>query len=372
MKSIKLASSLILCTEFNFRLLFFSKTIRKKYLGFDDKWLFIIGVPFWGLIIPLLFFNVDLTKNLQNYHEWWAHSMYFVGGHWIVHRWVLIQFRWKFPDFKDVQKRIIWEIVASIFLAFTWGAILKLSYVYLAESCNFELKNAYSYKQGVGITLMVSFLIMSIYESIYFYAQLKYSIMEKEEVKRAHLQSQWQGLRNQVNPHFLFNSLNTLMSIVGDDPELAKQFLKKLSNVYRYILESREEPLIELQEELDFVQSYTFLQQERFRGNLHVHLDIPPRFKNHKIVPLSLQILFENAIKHNIISKNKPLTIEVFVNGLQKLQVRNNLQRKQQVMHSTKVGLENIKTRYRLFTKQSVDISETEDFFEVSLPLVRA
>jgi len=350
--------------------LLFSKTIRKKYLGFDDKWVFIIGVPFWGLVIPLLFFNVDFSKNFQNYYEWWWHSMYFVGGHWIVHRWMLIRFRQKFPKFEEVKKRIIWEVGGSIFLAFVWGAILKLSFVFIAESCNFSLHDSYSYKQGVGITLMVSFLVMSVYESIYFYTQLQQSIIEKEEVKRAHLQSQWQGLRNQVNPHFLFNSLNTLMSIVADDPDLAKKFLKKLSNVYRYILESREEPLIELQEELDFVQSYIFLQQERFRGNLHVHFDIPQNFKRHKIVPLSLQILFENAIKHNIISKKKPLTIEVFVNDQQKLQVRNNLQCKQQVMHSTKVGLENIKTRYRLFTVQEVDILETEAFFEVGLPLI--
>ncbi|MEZ4887052.1 MAG: histidine kinase [Chitinophagales bacterium] len=348
----------------------FSKTIRKKYLGFDDTWLFIVGVPFFGLIIPLLFFNVDLSKNFANFHEWWIHSMYFVGGHWIVHRWALVRLRQKFPDFEDVQKRIVWEIITSIFLAFAWGALLKASIIFFVWCTDKELIKSYSYKQGVGITLMISFLIMSIYESIYFYTQLRQSIIEKEEVKQAHLRSQWQGLRNQVNPHFLFNSLNTLMSIVGDNPELAKQFLKKLSKVYRYILESREEPLIELQEELDFVQSYVFLQEERFRGNLHVQMNIPPQYMHHKIVPLSMQILFENTIKHNIISKNKPLTIEVFVNDQQKLQVRNNLQRKQQVMHSTKVGLENIKTRYRLFTEQSVDILETEDFFEVSLPLI--
>lgn len=350
--------------------MFFSKTIRKKYLGFDDKWLFIIGVPFFGLIIPLLFFNVDLSKNFRNFHEWWAHSMYFVAGHWFVHRWMLMRFRQRYPDFEDVQKRITYEIIASIFLACTWGALLKLTLIFFAEACNIPLGPSYSYKQGVGITLVISFLIMSVYESIYFYTQLRESIIEKEEVKQAHLRSQWQGLRNQVNPHFLFNSLNTLMSIVGDDPNLAQQFLKKLSKVYRYILESREDPLIELEEELEFVQSYLFLQQERFKGNLHVEMNIEPRYKHHKIVPLSLQILFENAIKHNIISKKKPLRIDVLLNQQGKLLVRNNLQRKQQVMHSTKVGLENIKTRYRLFTEQTVDVMETEEHFMVALPLI--
>ncbi len=350
----------------------FSETMRKKYLGFDDKWLFLIGIPFFGLIIPLLFFNVDLSKNFRNFHEWWIHSMYFVAGHWVVHRSILMSFREYYPNFEDVQKRITYEIIASILLACTWGAVLKLSLIFFSETCNIPLGPSYSYKQGVGITLMISFLIMSVYESIYFYTQLRQSIIEKEEVKQAHLRSQWQGLRNQVNPHFLFNSLNTLMSIVGDDPELAKQFLKKLSKVYRYILESREDPLIELEEELEFVQSYIFLQQERFKGNLHVDWKIEESNKHLKIVPLSLQILFENAIKHNIISKKKPLTIEIFINQQGKLLVCNNLQRKQQVMHSTKVGLENIKTRYRLFTEQTVDIMETEEYFMVALPLVGA
>ena len=197
--------------------------------------------------------------------------------------------------------------------------------------------------------------------------------MEKESVKRAHIQSQWEGLRNQVNPHFLFNSMNTLMNIIGTDQDLAKRFLIKLSKVYRYILESREDPLIPMKEELEFIYSYVFLQQERFKGNLKVQIDISREWIDHYIVPLSLQVLFENAIKHNVISSRRPLQIQVSVNSDGTcLEVRNNLQRKSQVIHSTKVGLENLQKRYELLTGKDIEVLETETFFAVSIPLIPA
>ena len=164
--------------------------------------------------------------------------------------------------------------------------------------------------------------------------------------------------------------MNTLMNLVVADQQLAVSFLKKLSKVYRYVLESRDEQLIPLDRELDFIRSYVFLQEERFKGNFEVDIQIPDSYLHHKIIPLSLQILFENAIKHNIISRKKPLRIEVFIEE-EKLVVRNNLQRKEQVMHSTKVGLENIKTRYNYFTNKAVEVLENEEYFIVKIPIIK-
>jgi LytS/YehU family sensor histidine kinase len=142
--------------------------------------------------------------------------------------------------------------------------------------------------------------------------------------------------------------------------------------VYRYILEIRDKKLIFLEEELKFLNAYTFLLKERFGENLHIKMDIPEKYLNDKILPLSLQILFENAIKHNIISSEKPLFMEVFIENGDKLVVKNNLQKKNQVMNSTKLGLQNIKNRYRFFSDKEVEVIVTQKSFIVILPMLDA
>jgi LytS/YehU family sensor histidine kinase len=176
-----------------------------------------------------------------------------------------------------------------------------------------------------------------------------------------------------VIPHFLFNSLNTLNHIVEfEDKKVAKNFINQLSKVYRYILDSREETTIVLSEELEFVDAYIAIQKERFLENLKVDIEIPQQYIHKKVIPLSLQLLIENAIKHNVISKKKPLTIIISVDENNELiQVTNNLQKKSKVMPSTKVGLQNIKQRYKLLAEhQEVVVEETEDNFIVSIPLL--
>ena len=147
--------------------------------------------------------------------------------------------------------------------------------------------------------------------------------------------------------------------------------MQKLSKVYRYILEIRDKELIPLEDELTFLDSFIFLVRERFGDNLRVEIEVPQVFHQARILPLSLQILFENAIKHNVISEQHPLTIELFVDEEQRLVVRNNLQRKNQVLDSTRVGLDNIRSRYAFFTDDKVVISEDEANFTVRLPLLK-
>jgi LytS/YehU family sensor histidine kinase len=208
--------------------------------------------------------------------------------------------------------------------------------------------------------------IGAVYESIRFFQLWKTTAVEKEHLERAHLASQLEGLRNQVNPHFLFNSLNTLSYLIPEEPQKAVRFVQQLSKVYRYVLESRDDRVIPLQTELDFLQSYIFLLRERFGENLQVNIQSIDA-QHTGIVPLTLQMLFENAIKHNVISIQKPLKIEVFMeNG--HLIVRNNLQKKNQVMDSTGVGLQNIRDRYRMLTDQEVEVIVSQQYFTVVLP----
>ena len=282
----------------------------------------------------------------------------------------MIYFRRRFPEFKDSRKRILLAALVILIGLKPIGALLQWVIALPAKSAHIDGMHIHETPFTATVFIYaITITVVSVYESIYFYAQLRQVIMEKEQAIQAQIRSQLQGLRAQVNPHFLFNSLNTLTGIVEEDQDLAVRFLNKMSKVYRYVLEFREEDLIPLREELEFIRSYVFLQQERFRGKLFVELDVPERFYEFYIVPLSMQILFENAIKHNTISNNRPLRIGVRVaDG--KLEVRNNLQRKKQVMNSTRVGLNNIRQRYRLLTAVEVEVIETDEAFIVRVPLV--
>lgn len=202
------------------------------------------------------------------------------------------------------------------------------------------------------------------------YERWRDSLLEAEQLRRENIQSQLDGLKSQVNPHFLFNSLNTLVYLIPEDPTRAVQFVERMAKVYRYILEIQDKPLISLGEELAFLKSYFFLLQARFGDNLRVEFDTPVCTSvQWQVVPLALQLLLENVIKHNIISSDKPLTITCRVEA-DSFIMTNNLQRKHQVSPSTQVGLQNIMNRYAFFTDRTVTISETAEHFSVTLPLL--
>jgi LytS/YehU family sensor histidine kinase len=212
-------------------------------------------------------------------------------------------------------------------------------------------------------------MIMGIYESIYFMHALKDSIEEKEMLKRESLKAQLNALRTQVNPHFLFNNLNTLSSLIPENPEHAVDFVLQLSKVYRHILEVEDEKSIALKDELEVLNAYTFLLQTRFGTNLKVNIDISAEKLQRKVVPLSLQILMENAIKHNIVSSEKPLQINITADN-DSLVISNNLQMKKQVNECTGIGLNNIRNRYKLLSDKPVTVTEHDNNFTVSIPLI--
>jgi two-component system LytT family sensor kinase len=217
--------------------------------------------------------------------------------------------------------------------------------------------------------IFCTIMIIAIYESIYFMLELRHSVQETETLKRESLAAQLNALRTQVNPHFLFNNLNTLSSLIPENPKHAVDFVQQLSKVYRHILEVKDEKSILLKDELEVLNAYAFLLKTRFGNNLSVTITIPDEKLQQKIVPLSLQILMENAIKHNIVSAEKPLHINVFTqNG--SLVVCNNLQMKNQVNESTGIGLDNIRNRYKLLSDKTVNVTESETNFTVSIPLI--
>ena len=181
--------------------------------------------------------------------------------------------------------------------------------------------------------------------------------------------AQYEILKSQINPHFLFNSMNIISSLIPKSPELAVKFTSQFSKVFRKLLENNEEVVIPLQQELDFIKSFLFLQKIRFDKSLNIKLKIAKSKLPKMIPPFGLQLLLENAIKHNIVSEEQPLTVEISSEG-EYLQVKNNLQVRDLSNESTGIGLKNLKARYQLLTDLPVIILEDNQFFIAKIPLI--
>ncbi|MBX2926935.1 MAG: histidine kinase [Saprospiraceae bacterium] len=218
--------------------------------------------------------------------------------------------------------------------------------------------------------LVITFLISLFMHGRAFLFHWKNAIVEAERLQQAHLSSRFESLKNQVNPHFLFNSLNVLSGLVYKDADLAARFIKKLAEVYRYILDTREREVVPLQTELEALEAYIFLLQIRFGDNLKVEIDLPAAAGNAVLPPLSLQMLLENAVKHNIASRAQPLWVRIFQSAGHYITVQNNLQRKHNEQESNGIGLANIQERYRYFSDKPVQIKEEDATFSVSVPLI--
>ncbi len=346
-----------------------NSTNKWQYIGFNDTWFVLLGIPILTVFIIILFFQKPEYSNLPFMRRFFG-GLPFTTLYWLLTRSVMQWLRKIYEDLSQTMTRMMLVALFVLFVGPCIGAVLNLFLEIIANFIGYERVSihAFSIKKLLPV-YFACFFMVAVYEAIYFYTKLKETIEEREQAKQAQIRSELEGLRSQVNPHFLFNSMNTLMNIVVEDQKLAVNFLGKLSKVYRYVLENREEQIIPLQKELNFIEAYVFLQKERFRGSLEVEINIPEAYSNHKIIPLSLQILFENAIKHNAVSQKKPLLIEVFLER-DNLVVRNNLQLKEQIMDSTKFGLKNIETRYRFFTQQSISVRETNTHFSVAIPLL--
>lgn len=206
---------------------------------------------------------------------------------------------------------------------------------------------------------------------LFFFREYKRQWQETEELRQRSAQANIQLIKSQINPHFLFNNLNVLSGmLIRDNPE-ANRFIEEFSKVYRYILSNQDKELVELRSELEFIQPYIFLMQKRFDKGLRVTLDIPPGYESWYVVPAALQMLIENAIKHNVVSKSRPLDIQIHANGNQTLVVKNTLQPRLAAEPSTRIGLENIRKRYELISGRTVSIKQTGDSFEVAIPLLQ-
>lgn len=205
--------------------------------------------------------------------------------------------------------------------------------------------------------------------TVYFIGRWKESIIKAERLEKEKSQVQFDNLKNQLNPHFLFNALTSLNSLIFENQQLASAFLQQLSKVYRYVLQNKHKNFVLLSTELDFISHYVMLLETRFQGALKINFKVNDDAREKAIVPVTLQVLIENAIKHNIVDKDKKLTIDVLTVG-DYLIVSNNLQVRKTVETSNKQGLENLRSLYGFLTDKPVIIEPTADRFYVKIPLI--
>lgn len=275
----------------------------------------------------------------------------------------------KFPWVSSPAKRILFHLpVSMLYSAFTIYISMLGFNKYV---CSFpdSAKNAFMLT-SVVIGVIVSITILSVEVGVQFFNHWKTSLVEVEKYKTESVQAQLQNLKNQVNPHFLFNNLSVLSSLVYKDQDKAVDFINQLSKVYRYLLDNRNSELVPLDEELKFIYSYVYLLQIRFDTNISFIIDIPPQQRRLYLPPMALQILLENAIKHNEISSEQPLRVNI-TGGDNQLEVKNNLQLRINHEPSSNSGLKNISERYKYYTDRPVEVIQDTQFFIVRIPLLQ-
>lgn len=255
------------------------------------------------------------------------------------------------------------SIVVYVFLV-VWGLDLFFDLIVLKKSWSETIE-----KSGAPYlsTLLVTLGINVFMHGRGFLISWRQAAIDNERLKTEQVASQYNSLKNQVNPHFLFNSLNVLSSLVYENQDKAVEFIRKLSHVYRYVLDSKDEEVVSIHDEMEFVKNFAFLQKIRFGENLQ--MKIGETTSNTFVPPLAIQVLVENAIKHNVVSEKDPLHITIdFVED--SCIVKNNLKEKK-AKDSTGIGLKNLIARYEYLTDREVSVERGVDFFSVKLPLLK-
>ena len=304
--------------------------------------------------------------------EWYAMSIVFsyAGFTWVL-LWkgstylVTLLNRWvdwlKFPS-----RRLVATIMGVVLLVYGGTFFIHFCYhLFVYRTPYDSIFDRYDFDEHT-VTLAVTLGINTIMHGRAFLLNWKKAAIDMEKMKTDQVSSQYESLKNQVNPHFLFNSLNALSSLVYDDQKKAVLFIRKLSEVYRYVLEKRDQEVVPLKDELSFLESFVFLQKIRFGDNLKV--DWQGEANGGHVPPLALQILMENAIKHNVISADRPLTIKINITDTD-ITMENKIQPKK-VTDSTGIGLTNLKARYGYLSDIPVEIEHAPSFFKVTIPIL--
>jgi hypothetical protein len=295
-------------------------------------------------------------------------AVVFSFAYQFIHTRIGFSFRKQFSHFKETPKRMLLMIPAHIVC--NVAIISGLFFGYEAARFPGYIYDHTSYEWALALGALMNVVVTCIHEGVYAFELWQHKLLETEKLRKANLQSQFESLKQQINPHFLFNCLNSLSSLIEEDTGLATQFIDEMSNVYRYLLRSNESELTTLESELNFASSYFHLLSTRYGSNLRLKEEIDPVYRAHMLPPLTLQLLMENVVKHNVIMPQQPLYIRINTTTDGRLVVSNNLQKRSATIPSSRIGLANIATKYSLLGHGEISIDENPQSFSVSLPLL--
>ena len=344
-----------------------SKYWRKQLLS--SLAIFLFGGTF-NVIMNLILFESDpfeLSYFLtENFWLTFSYSGFGWMGFWKGSELFVEFWDRKIPWVESPIKRFIVSLVSVFVFVFAIVWILDLAYdlLYFKKSLSDALiKSGIPYWHSLLITLGLN-IFMHGRGFLYSWRQVS---IDMEKLRTEQVSTKYESLKNQVNPHFLFNSLNALTSLVYDDQAKAVEFIRKLSQVYRYVLDKKDEELVPFSDDLGFAENYIFLQKIRFGDNLKI--EIEGEAINRYVPPIAIQLLIENAIKHNVVSELHPLTIKLVIEN-DHFTITNNIKEKLE-KDSTGIGLENLKARYQYLSDKKIEINRDEKVFSVKVPLLK-
>jgi two-component system LytT family sensor kinase len=351
-------------------MLFCDKHFEAEFLKVE-RWVQYIGIPFFIILTTLYLSPYPFTIEKEHLLFHFIFSLLGILGIWYSNRAIIFLFRKKCFTFNfslRLTSQLIVSSVAAVLITWILTSLGEVVILRLTGLCMiddyFDVKNLYL------TVILFSFLINTIYESFYLFLRLSENALETERYKNESIEAQYQNLTSRLNPHFLFNSLNTLTTIVEEDPKKAVNYIRELSVVYRHVLNSQKAAWSDLTAEIKFTKSYITLLKMRFEDNLRIVLEIPENYLHYHILSMTIQLLIENAVKHNEISNSHPLEIKIFCED-EKLIVSNTKQKRKIMPSTTKVGLHNISERYRFLVNKEVVIEDIQDTFLVKIPLVK-
>lgn len=289
----------------------------------------------------------------------------------LVNTYIIDRFHKSVSLQKKITSRLILEFVTtSISASLIMFALLMILHVLKEYIPHEEYKLNEVIFDNIAIAVVINIVMLLSIEGVYFFKQWKNSLIQTEKFKRETAEAQFAALKNQVNPHFLFNSLNTLSSLISTNQEKAVEFVSVFSKVYRYVLDVKDNLIVSINDEMKFVNSYLYLQQLRYGENLRVNIKMDSSILSFSVPPMSIQMLIENAIKHNEISTQFPLQIDI-LNDDKYVIVKNNLQKIETNDISLGIGIENLKERYNMITDLPAEFYVSNNEYFSKIPIIK-
>ncbi|MGU3374544.1 2TM domain-containing protein [Chryseobacterium sp. M5A1_1a] len=329
------------------------------------------GVSF--IVSMFFFFAFTSEKTFENFIYTILISLIYTvvlgGGNGFLNSFLNKRFPWSEETSKRAIISIVSSLVANVILVYFCNYI---NFVLIQKAATTEEFFSGKYNFANWFTINIALLISAFLHAKGFMEELKKTsrkeVVEQKLIAKS-ANAQFESLKNQLDPHFLFNSLNVLSALIDENPGQAQKFTASMSKIYRYVLEQKDKELVTVEDEMEFAKTYCDLLKTRFEDSVGFVFEVKKEDYRKYVVPLSLQLLLENCIKHNFATSSRPLVIRIFSEG-DILCIENNLQVREQIKESSGIGLANIVQRYSLLTKRNVFIEKSEDYFKVKLPML--